>query len=191
MITIEEVKRYLNIDDSEVDLDLFLEQCINYTFSEIENYCRQPIALKEQEKTFKVVGNSIIFNQYPINEITNVEIYDDYFNLIETVSDTDYILNLQSSLYFLIFNSDSYNGYNAKVTYSCGYNSIPNDLLKVHIEMIAIMFKESDVRGGLGGGRIGLSSNSENINSISTNINFSVPTERWNKILNRYRAVIG
>lgn len=190
MNLIEQTKRYLAIDESNSEYDLLIKDCLNYTLSEIENYCRQPLKTTEIEKYYDVVYGKVLMTNFPIQSISEVKIYDSDFYLVATLTAGDYELIKPTSLYFLVLNTNEYHLKKAKVTLSCGYDVLPFDVQKVNIEMSAIMFKESDERGGLKGGRLGLTSVIESINGMSNNTNFKVPIEKWNNILDKYRCPI-
>lgn len=188
MIDIQSVKEYLQIDIADSSFDNFIQTCIKSTFTEIENYCRQPIIEAEMTKYLRIYDNQAIFTNFPITAISAIEIYDSQLRFIKGLETSEYRLLKPSSIYHLIFDNSLYHNFFAKVTYSCGYTDIPMDIQKVNIEMAALMFKESDARGGLKGGRLGLQSNSENLNQISSSITYKSPIQNWNNTLNKYRA---
>jgi hypothetical protein len=181
MITTAQIKAYLNIADTTYDA--FLAQLILEATSIIESYCDQPI------KSATVIRNNHYSNNYillPYSLITSITTVryrltnaDDY----ETLTATDYeLIDLAGGkyLYLYEFNIGYY-----EITFVTGYATIPYDIQNVCKEMVAEMYRESNV----GKGTLGMSSVVANFDVQSSTIAYKDLTVRYKDRLNKYRRI--
>jgi len=193
----EDVKRYLNLTDSSKDT--FIQDLIDLASGEIEQYCnRTKFAL--QDITGELVdgtGESILYTKYsPIYAIgsssatqasTDVQYRatpDGSWTDLE--SDTDFFWVEQYGNYIEFHEAIVPSGKrNVKVNYRAGYSPVPEDVQRVCIEMVAMMWSESN-----NGERVlGKSSTSMNTGGGSISSSYVNMSDRWRVVLAKYRTI--
>ena len=186
LITISELKTYLKITDSSYDSVLL--QMINFAQSEIENYCRQPIASASKVIISSGTKSPVLLPYFPVNAITVLKVRQDWQDTWEILASTKYSLVHKDNLYYLYCDYLEQENY---IDMTIGYTTAPADIKKVAIEMIALMFKESDIReGARGESRLGVQSIATTIQGIAATTTFKDEKPRWHDILKRYRKPI-
>jgi hypothetical protein len=86
--------------------------------------------------------------------------------------------------------SDFLSNYTYKVTYTSGYATIPYDVKNIACEMVSTLLKESEIKGGVIGGRLGMNSISESMSGASGNTSFKDMWKDWNTRLNKYKTIV-
>lgn len=151
LITLPELKRYLGIKDAETGKDDLLIDCINEASDMINDHCNRPLKSADYVHYLNGQGgDTLSLPYYPVTEVTEIKTiaYDGSEDALlsgsDTVSNTvvldDSSLFLRKGYYFPRGRK------NIKVSYSAGYEDIPNDVKKVCKEVAAMIYKES--KGG-------------------------------------------
>lgn len=128
MITVADIKQYLNITDNSQDA--FLQSLINSTVSEIENYCDRNFAYAIYSENYDGNDSSTLeLKSYPPLSVTEIWYYDEetenYEDIIDGDGDTianstelvDDRLILRKDYTF----TSSYNSKNIVIEYLAGY----------------------------------------------------------------------
>jgi len=188
MITLQELKTYLNITDDTKDV--FLQACIDASVREIEDYCKRKLTsgtyteyIDGKDKTEIYLRNSPLHSVTSISVYNYYDSYDSIFTSGDTASNSTIILTATNSIKLL-------KGYyffkgckNIKVVYVSGYDTdtAPQDLKSVLKELASLKFYNSPLSGHA---RLGKAS--DNVNS-ATGESTSFQTPDWKTVLNTYR----
>lgn len=188
MITLQEIKTYLNITDNTKDA--FLQTCITASVNELEDYCKRK--LTSDTYTEYLDGNDrteIYLRNTPLQSITSISVYnnydsyDDIFTTGDTASNSTVILADTNSIK-LIKGYYFFKGCkNIKVVYLSGYDTdtAPEDIKSVLKELTTVKFYNSPLSGHA---RLGKAS--DNINS-ATGESTTYKDPNWKTVLNKYR----
>lgn len=191
IITIDEVKQYLNISGREADD--FLENAIDMVSQEIEGYTQGHVfALRSiTGEIHSGDGTNILVPKYePLyslvdtteaTKLSSVQYKltpDSSWTDIETLSAHIFLRPLWIELYDEIFPKGTNN---IKLNYSAGYAAIPGDVRKVCIEWVSKMYDESSK----GRGNLGIDSKSA---QNTTNVTFRDMLPQWQAVLDRYKV---
>lgn len=143
------VKTYLNLTSS--NHDPFLNAAIVTATRFLERYCRRIFKVTDYDEYYDGDGtNRLVLNQMPVQSITLIE--DAYGGSGTSYDDTDEhgrwecywdegILELISDVF------PSRPPKTNRVTYSAGYQTIPEDVAQVAKELVALEFKRSNRTG--------------------------------------------
>lgn len=186
MITLTELKQYLNITDSSKDT--FLQSCIDSSVCEIEDFCNRKLSPDTYVEYLD--GNNkteIYLRNKPINSISSIECFDEYDTFVDLFTGSDTASNsvqiiTQHNLIKLLKGYFFYKGCkNIKITYTAGYSTTPDDIKSVLLELATIKFYNSPLSGHA---RLGKAS--DNINSVTGEaVTYKAPD--WKTVLNKYR----
>lgn len=187
MITITQLKKYVNYTDS--DLDGYFQSIIDQTENFITEYCQQPI----DETTVQEVrhGNNTVRialpNTTPVSDLT-VEYrevtgttYSEVTGCsIVTIGGLPYVYNPN-----FFYTSRIY-----RFSYTAGWDIVPEALQRIAIEMSAVAYNEQS--SGHGKGLVGLSSVSDNFSGVAKTTTFrNLWMDRWFRELTTYRVPTG
>jgi len=192
MITLDELKQYMQISDSSQDA--FLQTCADNAISTVNDFCGRDFRAASYTEYISGKSTPIIkINNFPLSSVSLLQFYDssiyDYSNIItgagDTIGNSARLLSATGEIILL-------KGYlfppgesNIKITYTGGYSSAPADIKGVCLEIAAVYYKNS--YAGKGGGRLGLLSQSAGSGeSITFDTNL---TKKWQMILNAYRNI--
>ena len=124
--TVEDVEQFLQIEVTEAQADS-VERAIEEATSAIQNYCRQTIALVEDDEiTLDCAGGTKLF----LPELPVVEVSEVVEDLTELVQGTDYKLG-QFGILHRVGRRWSTGVQNIEVIYSHGYETLPDDVIGV------------------------------------------------------------
>jgi len=198
LVALAVVKEYLNITDT--NQDAFLQRWIGLISKKVEHYTEKKIAAQTISAEI-VDGNGTRFLQprfWPVlrlagtsdaEKLANLQYRDDpdsAWTDIETDINHVFIYPdrpWQIELYDEIF---PHGLRNIKLSYIAGYDPVPEDLQRLCIEEIAMIWKEAN-RSGLF--RLGESSESSAQGGVSYSKAFLNLTERWQTVLDQYRSL--
>ena len=186
MITLTELKTYLNITDNSKDT--FLQSCIDSSVNEIEDYLNRKLSPDTYVEYLDGNNKSMIYlRNKPINSITSIECFDEYdtyedlFTGSDTASNSVQIIT-DDNLIKLLKGYFFYNGCkNFKITYTAGYSTTPDDIKSVLLELASLKYYNSPLSGHA---RLGKAS--DNINS-ATGESTTYKDPNWKTVLNKYR----
>jgi hypothetical protein len=193
IVALADVRNYLDKKSGDTADDTFLSSLITIASGSIERFIGGPV--KEQtfsDEIYDGDGKDVLFlRNTPITSLKTPAVGDVQYR---NAPDQNW-LTLEATLAYILVKPDKpyalflyanyfYEGQsNIKVSYKAGYTIIPDDIVRVCLEMIAIMFKESNQ----GEGRLGRSSVSTNSGGVSGTDSFVDLLERHKKVLTRYR----
>lgn len=154
LVTLEEVKNYLNIDPLNLDYDSYLNSEIVLFSNTVENYCNRKFELKTYTEKFYrqdfIDSQDYYLYHFPVTSISNIQEKDNN-GLVE---DLDYRLNKKTGLLNVIkngiknylFNNTGNSGY-IEIEYEAGYSEIPKEIKECIFNLIQGRFnkKESGV----------------------------------------------
>ena len=135
LVTLSDVKAHLYITHS--DDDTYLTALIPKARKQIENYCT--VAIGSQTKVWTFDGDGICEYQipfHPIISITSVAQKTDIATYTALVSNTDYEIDGQLFQTIKPFSSGRF-----KVTYVCGYVTLPEDLKQSILVQVAYLYE--------------------------------------------------
>jgi hypothetical protein len=147
IVNLSEVKSYLNIETSNSEFDSILNSLIASVTSEIEVYCKQPIAQANVSAIYKdalVTPNDIALRQFPVGNLVSISYKSKITEASWTSLDVnDFAIYSTNKLFYIqsksAFNKEHY--YN--LTYQVGFASVPEVLKQVAFEMVSIKFTDS------------------------------------------------
>jgi len=188
------VKEQLKIASGESSHDDYLKMLINSVSSACESMLKVPegnIIYKGYIKK-REVANEVIFMDsgrlieticYPVVSVTKVEYtsdwttYTDYLSPYVKINDfqiqliNDYIKEVAGA---------------SRLTYKAGYETIPDDILLIALEMMQRKYDESGLSGNRQLGLTSMNASGEG----STSINFTKLEDRWIEGMRPYKKVI-
>lgn len=156
IISLDELKQYLNITSDEQDNFLF--SIVLTADEKIKSYLNRDLELTYYIEVYSGQGVDVLpLNNYPIVSITKIEFLEDYEqDLWYDAEDKKFkfiITNNNTSL--RIVNGKFPDGYdNVKIYYIAGYDIIPQDIKFYCLELASLYFKTSF----LGSNNVGLTS---------------------------------
>jgi len=192
IITLAEAKLYLDIATDSTGYDAFITTLLSVVSNDIVTLCNQEI--ESTQDTIEVSGNGtalLLIPKFPLISVDSLKErttintdYDDITAIASTLYRT-----IEDKLVKYIYYEYGYSkGYsNYQLVYTHGYATIPEDIKLVAKEILALYFKDSDVRGGTKGGHLGLSSITESSQGIAITTTFKNMWSEWEKRLDKYR----
>jgi len=205
LLTFADVKDYLNIGVASADTaqDVWLQEVLSDVSRDIEISCRRKIAVQSitgeiyDGSSWRSQGTNRIYTVYaPITQLSTEGTPSDAQKLasVQYRDDPDSAwTDLVTDVDHLIIGPDYIEAYDAffplgskniKLSYKAGYSTIPQDLKMVCLEMVAMVWKESN-RSGIG--LLGESSKSSSGLGSSVTRSLMDLNPRWEKVLGRYR----
>lgn len=187
IITLANARTYLKIATSDTTQDSFIEFLINIVSSKIETYTRSKFAL--QTFTGEIYDGSGKQKQYvrnlPINSLANSAISDVQYRTNPSSSWQDlettlsYILIKQDMPFYIYLYSNVFPAdcQNIKLNYKAGYTNIPGEISQVCLEMVAEIYKQSNV----GNARLGINSKSVSTGTGATGSDSYIELETKHK----------
>lgn len=127
-ITLAQVKEHLNIDFD--DQDDKLTALLASAFREVELFTECGLKTKTVRLSYTQINGTVMLPFAPIQSITTVVDFDNK----ALVLDTDYELSGEKT------KLSAYNGGGIKITYVCGFTSLPKDIENSILDIIAVDF---------------------------------------------------
>lgn len=193
LITTDALKQYLAMDLNTSTYDDQLDSIISYTGGLIQGYCNQAIEATTETIVFNGNGTNLYtFTNFPVNSITSVRYRITPANAWITLATTDYTLINSGSLHQIYFSQKNIKGTaNYEVVFNYGYTVIPQDVQITALEIASLIWKDTDIQGGVKGGRLGLASVSEGgINGVSASTSFKdYWNTKWRQVLLSYKRM--
>ena len=186
MVTLTQVKNFLEIATSNTEFDTLLNAFIDRATALINNYLGYDLA--ENTQTYNFVGNGKNEFVLPFVFISNIE------NLYERSKPTNE-WNVKSDYEFYTINNITYlysdsllNGY-YKVDVTSGFAVIPNDVQQKCLEIISYYFRESGAMQGKMSGLYGIESIVETTKDMTMNYKFKSMFKEIEFYLNKYKLL--
>jgi len=177
LITLEDVKIFLNVASGSTTHDALLKLLIEQYSAVIEGYCRRKFSQDNYEEVYDGNGKtSLLLDNYPIISIESLTI-DDY-----PYTASDYLIYKNEGEIKLVEDAFAIGNQNVEIEYTAGFEEVPADIKLCCTEMTASKFKEID------GNRIGIASIS--FGDQNTTFRESEFTDKIKNILNRYRKPV-
>lgn len=149
LVTIEEVKAYLGIADTDTASDKLLQNLSVGVSAWVERYCDRQFKSDTYTEQHDGCGLSEIqVDQYPIISVTSV--HDDSergFGADTLIATTDYVFYANTGTIRLDGGIFTKGIQNLKVIYDAGYAKIPTDLAHAVVSLIADRFRNKEHQG--------------------------------------------
>ena len=207
--TVEKVTSYLRISGATSEQSTWFEDQINSVSGYIEHYCQRVFAVqsfsgeihngngrsKIRTLYFPITQLSTATTPSDANKLASVQERADVDSAWEDVEDNvnnllinnpkDYQLTSQNSHNIeLVGGTFAEGNRNIKLSYQAGLTSPDIDEIEqVAIEMVAIRYKESGVKGSI----LGISTTNDSVSGRSGNVVYKDMKPEWKKILDRYK----
>ena len=142
LITLDNVKKFMNMTGSTSDIDDLLEDLINRVSTLFESYMNRDILSRIYEEYHDGKGLSVLFPKQPkITAITSIHDDSDWVWPDADLLDSDDYRIVDSS--YIVFNTTVLGDYNQniKLVVVCGYTETPPDLVQVCIEEVSRIYK--------------------------------------------------
>lgn len=190
IITAAEVKERLDVTSS--DYDTQIGNIINSVDDTIKSWAGQSI--ESTTKTEKFEGNGKdyhLFKNMPINTITSVKYRTDPLQALQTVNSSNYAIVETDGIYRLYNDDTFYSGYNYEIEFNYGYDTVPEDVKNVAIEMAMALVYDANFLGG-NDGRFGFSSKQINSGDAgSSTVNYlNGMRNDWVTTIMRYATLV-
>lgn len=127
-ITLAEVKQHLDIDFT--DQDDKLTALLASAFREVELFLQLGLKTKTVRMSYMQINGTVLLPYYPVQSITSVTDLDN----VALVEDVDYSFSGDKTK----ISAYSQNG--IKVTYVCGYTTLPSDIKNAILDVVAVDF---------------------------------------------------
>jgi len=142
LATLEYVKSYLGLTGS--DYDSLLTSLVAAASQAIEEYCRREFNSAERTEYHDGRGAaSLLLNQWPVSDIASI--YDDLnrdFTSGTVVDSDDYTFEPKSGRVRLLQGRFQDGVRNVKVTYTAGYENVPDDVAQACALLAAAWFNK-------------------------------------------------
>lgn len=211
ILTEYQTKDYLKISRGVTDYDEVLfggdgfSGFVDLATDNIESYIANKVRL--QEITGLIVdGSGDEFLQLPFFPIVSIQGEDDstrytklqyrdsassaWTNLFSSEADLTTYLHIDTvhpyQLEILDGETFPYGTKNIKVSYNAGYETIPGDIIRVCLEMVKVMWDESNQ----GSGRLGMNSRSYSLAGSNTSDGYQDMWPQWSNTLAKYRKLV-
>lgn len=200
IVTLDEAKKYLGITVGNVAHDETLETWIDVVSGQFESEIDNKVAQQDVEEILDGDGTQTLqVTYYPVialsgnsaaERLANLQVRDDVDEDWEDIETSeDYIIFPSNRPWVIeLDGTESFeDGYqNIRVEYRAGYETIPGDIKRAVLEVVAEMWQESNQ----GQGRMGLSN--VGLTTAGSSINFSTRNSNrvWTDTVNRYRKII-
>lgn len=198
IISLADIKSFLKITDTT--LDTILESWINEASSEIEWRIDNKVVSQSVTEILDGSGDVRIYPRYtPIVQISTASspTSTDILNAIQKrvdpasawtniLTDSTHVFTNQDWNYIELYTEVfPYGVQNIKLQYKAGYATVPADLWKVCLEMVAQTYFDSNQ----GKSRFGLNSESANeANGYTRTKSFKDMDKKWETVLYRYSS---
>ena len=127
-------------------------------------------------------SNNLILPYNPINSITSIKYKEKPTDSLTTISSTDYAINGR----YIYSESGFTKTYIYEVIANFGYSTIPDDLVSIATEMVAIKFRESKN----GDDSLGKGTMSDSKSGCAANTSFIDMNTKFKPILDKYRKYV-
>lgn len=155
LISLNELKLFLEIETSDTGFDTLLTQCIVEAQNLIESYLNYSV--ESASKTIYITGNNsavYCFGFVPVTAIASISRRTTPLEAWETVSSSKYSIYELNGLYNVYYEDVfDYNLY--KIVYTSGYSSVPDGIKMACLELSASIYLAAK-RGTVGIGAKGM-----------------------------------
>lgn len=196
LVSLSEVKSYLKISALDLSKDNVLQGWISDVSRSIETYCENKIRKQSVlDELHNGDGTSELWTMFsPVTAIYGATENDKLASVQYRNSPLDAWTNLATDartllvdpneaqfieLYDIVFPTGRSN---IKVSYYAGYDPVPSDIKLVCLEMVAMMWKESNQ----GENRLGVQSTADSTAGANFNTTFKSLKPEWRLVLNNY-----
>lgn len=186
IISNTDVKTYLSITESTFDATI--TSYISKVESQIVDMVGQNIDSTTSDVIFKGNGKTrhLLLNK-PVTDLNSLSYRavptDDW----TTITSTDYTLYEADSVYWIYYNS-FYSSYEYKANITYGYDTIPEPVKMVAIEMVTDKLLDSNILNLNEGFRHGLSARAEGVNGYTGTTSFKT-ADYWHRLA-KYSVVL-
>lgn len=138
MVTLQDIKSYLKIDDTNTKEDSFINNLIPSSYQMFCKYVGYEILSKDYTEYYS--GDytpNLIVKHVLINSITRLEIYGRVIDSTNYVIQGNEIILTDGTVFPLVPNQ-------IKIIYNAGYDELPDDIKELLIEFIGIRYKYRD-----------------------------------------------
>lgn len=200
IVTLNEVKNYLNMATGALSIDTVLEDFIDTVSGKFESETNNKCVTQEVEEildgpfsdTLETTFFPIqaLYGDTPAERLANLQYRNMAGEAWQNLADSEdyvFIPDTNAVGIQLLLPAGYIAGIkNTRVKYLCGSarEDVPADIRKVIIEGVAIMWKESSQ----GDGRLGLSSQSGTVSGGSTG--YEDFQKRWDAVVSRHRKLV-
>jgi uncharacterized phiE125 gp8 family phage protein len=144
-VTLDEVKSYCRVDGTADDVTLNTQ--IAAATSYVEQYTGRAIMAQTWELVLDAFSDAIMIGKGPVQSVTSVKYYDND-NVLQTLSDTDYVLDNVSDPAWLVRPTDvtyptvADGVNNVIVRFVAGYTTTPEPIRVAIMMIVAQWFDE-------------------------------------------------
>ncbi|MCY6957883.1 head-tail connector protein [Clostridium brassicae] len=148
LVTLEELKQWLNIDQSDTSKDIILNIYINGVSEMIIGMIGRNILAEDHiEKYAGTNSNALILKNYPINSVTSIKYIIDNA-VYRELDSTEYDINSKSGILYkdlvwgkiggssLMSQRINYPRRHIRIEYNAGYAEVPADLKLLALQLI-------------------------------------------------------
>lgn len=152
LVSLNDYKEFARISLSDIGEDAKLQKIADETESEVKEYLNRDLELKDYVEVYDGNGsNEIILNQFPINEVSKIEFYEDEW--IEGTYTRLYIDNSVIGIEGLVFTKGIQN---IRISYNAGYEEVPGDIIRACKQLFTLNFQQQEGRKDLGLASVGV-----------------------------------
>ena len=141
LATLSALKSFLNISGTEADT--FLTDCLKYATGIIHRYVGRQIEATDYDEYYDgTASNFVILNEYPIVSVSLLKSGD------TMISSDDYKIYQEKGIIKLTSGYFTRGDQNIQVQYRGGYETVPEELALVCVEIAALIYRDSGVSEG-------------------------------------------
>lgn len=140
-ITLEQAKTRLGIDCADPSQDSKVQSAIDYAVAMVESYCQRHFEKMTYVDEFYPYTLTPYLGNWPVASLDKVELDDN-----DLTADVEYNLDKMRGVVRFDQGLNNWTGYYAmKLTYTAGYDPIPDDLMTATLDVVMARFhREND-----------------------------------------------
>lgn len=138
-ITLEDAKERLGIDCADPSQDDAVQSAIDYAITMVESYCQRKFERKTYIDSFYPYVYTAFLLNWPVESIDKVELDGD-----EVVDPTYDLDKMRGIVRFNQGLNNWTNKYEMLITYTGGFDPIPDDLMEAALDVVKARFEQKD-----------------------------------------------
>lgn len=155
MISIFEFKQFNKLDQTNTELDNFIQLLVDIAVDNVINYLNYDFRKRDYVEVYDGDNSDrLILNNYPVNSVSSIAKYDSLTGGFQTlIQDVDYSRLIIKDKTMVILEGGLFEAgnQNYQVSYNAGYdgNDLPKDIKLGLLELASLYFNESSQGQGM------------------------------------------
>lgn len=139
-ITLDQAKARIGIDCADPSQDAQVQGAIDYAISMVESYCQRNFEKTTYVNEYYPYQLTAYLGNWPVESLDQVMLDDD-----DKTADAEYDLDKQRGIVRFVQGLNNWTGYySMQLTYTAGYDPIPDDLMTAALDVVMARFHRAD-----------------------------------------------